>query len=121
MHAPEFVEMSDPSLHSAVQRVFATPKLLESISVQLPFFDLLIRAPLVCHRFRDTISESVVLQQALFFAPKYDVLRLVPNLLVRYSKNHTLFTDKRFKLRVRPEILSVFLAKRSYVRSEAIR
>jgi hypothetical protein len=39
-----------------------------------------------------------MLQQALFFAPKYDTLRPELNPFIRYSENHTLFVDKRFKL-----------------------
>jgi hypothetical protein len=89
--------MPDFSLPDVVGHVLATPELLESILLQLPLSDLLIRAPLVCHHFHDTISQSVALQQALYFTPKFDAPSSVPNPLLR-NGNWSLFVDKRFNL-----------------------
>jgi hypothetical protein len=89
--------MPDSGMQDAAGHVFSTPELLESILLQLPLSDLLIRAPLVCHHFHDTISQSIALQQALYFAPKTDAKRSTPNPLL-INGNMALFVDKRFKL-----------------------
>jgi hypothetical protein len=49
--------------------VMESPELFEQILLALPMRSLLITAPLVCKRWRDTIASSPAIQQALFFRP----------------------------------------------------
>jgi hypothetical protein len=55
---------------SSLQKVVATPELLEAILAQLDVRTLLVSAQLVSHYFYDIVSSSVRLQQALFFIPE---------------------------------------------------
>ncbi|CZR65701.1 uncharacterized protein PAC_15601 [Phialocephala subalpina] len=89
--------MSDSNFQDVAHRALANPELLESILLSLPLFDLLVRAPRVCRLFRDTIKKSISLQQALYFAPKHDASRPVPNPLIRHVPNgNVMFIDQRF-------------------------
>jgi hypothetical protein len=60
---------SHPTTHCARDRVLATPELLEAILLHLPLNELLTTAQLVSSTFHDTISDSISIQQALFFLP----------------------------------------------------
>lgn len=54
---------------TAVHRVLFTTELLEAILLEVPYHDLLAGVQRVCAFFLETVSSSIALQQALFFAP----------------------------------------------------
>lgn len=54
---------------NAMHQVFAIFELLEKICLELPIKDLLVNAQRVCKTWREIITQSVKLQQALFLAP----------------------------------------------------
>jgi hypothetical protein len=54
---------------SAMERIFATPELLEAIVIQLTPIDQLVRAQLISRLFHTTITTSPRVQQLLFFRP----------------------------------------------------
>ncbi|KAI6716001.1 hypothetical protein JHW43_001498 [Diplocarpon mali] len=57
---------------SAVQRVLATPELIEMIFLQLSMVDLLARAQRVNQIFHSVVSTSSPIQKYLFFLPALD-------------------------------------------------
>lgn len=61
--------MRPPNVPSAMEEVFAMPELLEAILLHLPLSQLLMTAQLVCSFFHETVADSPMLQQALFFMP----------------------------------------------------
>jgi hypothetical protein len=54
---------------SAQSSAISTPEIFHLILAELPMRWLLTTAPLVCRRWRDTISASPTIQQKLFFQP----------------------------------------------------
>jgi hypothetical protein len=65
--APTYI--SSLKMTSAIERVFATPELLEAILIQLIPTNQLLRAQLISRLFHTTITTSPKIQQLLFFRP----------------------------------------------------
>jgi len=61
--------MRPPNVPSAMEEVLAMPELLEAILLHLPLSQILMTAQLVSPFFHETITDSPMLQQALFFMP----------------------------------------------------
>jgi hypothetical protein len=67
--APTYI--SSLKMTSAIERVFATPELLEAILIQLTPTNQLLRAQLISRLFHTTITTSPKIQQLLFFRPNH--------------------------------------------------
>lgn len=59
--------IASPKMTLAVERVLATPELLEAILIQLTPINQLLCAQLISRLFHTTIASSPILQQLLFF------------------------------------------------------
>ncbi|KAI1345011.1 hypothetical protein F5Y15DRAFT_410694 [Xylariaceae sp. FL0016] len=66
---------------SSLEEVLGTTELLEAILLQLDLPTLLVSALRVSHYFNDVISQSIAIQQALFFAPSPRVSTQGPPIL----------------------------------------
>jgi len=66
---PSVPAMRSPDVLSAMDEVLSMPELLEAILLHLPLSQILMTAQLVSPFFRETITDSPMLQQALFFMP----------------------------------------------------
>ncbi|KAH8602345.1 hypothetical protein B0O99DRAFT_588547 [Bisporella sp. PMI_857] len=90
--------MRPPNVQSAMEEVLAMPELLEAILLHLPMGEILLTAQLVSSSFYDTIADSALLQQALFFAPAAVDRQYIsrPNPLVHHHADAH-FIDERDK------------------------